>query len=181
MIANQKLIILDRDGVINMDSKAYIKSPEEWIPIAKSLEAIQLLTQLGFTIAIVTNQSGVGRGYYDLATLAAIHEKMLKAIRKVGGEIAAIFFCPHTPEAGCDCRKPKTGLFKRLQNYFQCDLKNIWAVGDSKRDIEAAVSVGCQPVLVKTGNGAQLLATQSLEKNCLVFDDLWAVATALDK
>lgn len=176
-----KLIFLDRDGVINLDSKEFIKSPDEWIPIPGSLEAIALLTQAGYRIAILTNQSGVGRGMYDLAMLAKIHEKMLGHIREAGGNVDAIFYCPHAPDEGCDCRKPKSGLFLQAQAYFQCDLQKIWAVGDSKRDLEAAATVGCQPVLVKTGNGAALLAKEKVAANYLVFDDLLAVATVLIK
>ncbi len=172
----KKLILLDRDGVINFDSSDYIKSPEEWIPIPGSLEAIAELTRKGFTIAVTTNQSGVGRGYYSLETLAAIHDKMLKSIHALGGEIAAIFYCPHTPEDHCECRKPKPGLLLQARDYFACDLKGVWAVGDSKRDLDAAVAVGCQPVLVKSGNGAALLAKEKLPGSYLVFDNLLAVA-----
>lgn len=175
-----KLILLDRDGVINFDSPDYIKSPEEWQPIPGSLEAIALLTRAGFTVAVTTNQSGVGRGYYDLKTLAAIHEKMLTQVREEGGEISAIFFCPHHPDEQCLCRKPKPGLLFQARDYFQADLSEVWSVGDSKRDIEAAVAAGCKPVLVRTGNGDKVLKDNQLNlpDSILIFDDLLAAARA---
>jgi D-glycero-D-manno-heptose 1,7-bisphosphate phosphatase len=174
-----KLVLLDRDGVINFDSKAFIKSPEEWVPIPGSMQALALLTQAGYHIAVLTNQSGVGRGLYDLQTLAKIHEKMLHNVQDAGGNIEAVFYCPHTPDENCDCRKPKPGLFLKAKEYFACDLQGVWAVGDSKRDLEASAAVGCQPVLVKTGNGATLLTKETLPKEYLVFDNLLAVAQAL--
>jgi D-glycero-D-manno-heptose 1,7-bisphosphate phosphatase len=143
-----KLILLDRDGVINHDSDAYIKSPDEWIPIPGSLEAIARLTQAGYRIAVLTNQSGVGRGYYSLATLAAMHEKMHQALLAVGGKIDAIFFCPHTPEAGCHCRKPGTGLFEQAAQHFQVDLQGVPMIGDSLRDIQAAEAMGCKAIRI---------------------------------
>ena len=118
-LINMKLIILDRDGVINHDSDAYIKSPDEWLPISGSLEAIARLSHAGYRIAVATNQSGVGRGYYSLATLANIHEKMNQAVRAAGGLIDVIFFCPHVPDEACECRKPKPGLFYQIAEYFQ--------------------------------------------------------------
>lgn len=146
-----KLIILDRDGVINYDSDAYIKSPEEWIPIPGSLEAIAKLNQAGFKIAVATNQSGVGRGLLTETTLMAIHEKMEQALAKEGGHIDAIFYCPHTPDDQCSCRKPKPGLFYAIANHFNCSLANVPAIGDSLRDVEAALQAGCKPILVQTG------------------------------
>jgi D-glycero-D-manno-heptose 1,7-bisphosphate phosphatase len=154
-----KLIILDRDGVINHDSEAYIKSPDEWVPIAGSLEAIARLCRTGradYRIAVVTNQSGVGRGYYSLATLAKIHEKMNQAVIAAGGFIDAIFFCPHTPDVGCDCRKPKLGLFYQVAQHFQMELAGTPAIGDSLRDIQAAQATGCEAILVQTGNGCEV-------------------------
>jgi D-glycero-D-manno-heptose 1,7-bisphosphate phosphatase len=151
-----KLIILDRDGVINHDSAAYIKSPDEWLPIPGSLEAIVRLCQAGYKVAVATNQSGVGRGYYSLATLAQIHEKMSQMVMALGGKIDAVFFCPHTPEMDCDCRKPKPGLFYQAARYFQTDLQGVPAIGDSLRDIQAAQAVGCEAILVQTGNGSEV-------------------------
>ncbi|MFU8797879.1 MAG: D-glycero-beta-D-manno-heptose 1,7-bisphosphate 7-phosphatase [Gammaproteobacteria bacterium] len=145
-----KLIILDRDGVINVDSPDYIKSPDEWLPLPRSLTAIARLYQAGYTLAVATNQSGVGRGYYSLATLAKMHEKMQQAVIAAGGFIDAIFFCPHTPEEGCDCRKPKPGLFHQIAAYYQLDLQGVIAIGDSPRDIEAAEQVGCRAIRVSS-------------------------------
>lgn len=173
-----KLIILDRDGVINFDSKEFIKSALEWHPIPGSLEAIARLTQAGYKVAVATNQSGVGRGLFDLKILAEIHHKMLTLVREQGGEIDAIFFCPHLPNAECECRKPKPGLLHQARNYFQTDLKHVWAIGDSKRDIEAAVAAGAQPVLVKTGNGTQV-AHENPSFPYPVFDDLNSAVEAL--
>lgn len=167
------LIILDRDGVINFDSPNYIKSPEEWIPIPGSLEAIAALTRANYRIALITNQSGIGRGLYDLATLNAIHEKMQLALANLGGNIEAIFFCPHLPQENCPCRKPGIKLYADAQAYFNSDIRGIWAIGDSKRDLEAASTMSCLPVLVRTGNGAGLLASQeTLPSSTIIFDDL---------
>jgi len=151
-------VILDRDGVINEDSDAYIKSPEEWIPIPGSLEAIELLTLKGYRIVVLTNQSGIARGFFDEAMLARIHQRMLSAIEARGGRIEAIFHCPHGPEDFCECRKPKTGLFRRFGEQFGVDLQGIPAVGDSYRDLEAARQVGASPILVETGKGGRTLA-----------------------
>ncbi len=150
-------VILDRDGVINEDSDAYIKSPEEWVPIAGSLEAIAQLNRNGFRVAVLTNQSGVARGLFDLATLELIHARMRRQVELAGGHIEAIFFCPHGPEDGCDCRKPRTGLFEQFASRFDVDLQGVPAVGDSLRDIQAARSVGASPILVETGKGKRTL------------------------
>ena len=152
------LIILDRDGVINLDSPAFIKSPEEWLPIPGSLAAIGRLTQAGHTIAVATNQSGVGRGLYSLAALAAIHAKMLTAVQEHGGKIELVCFCPHHPDDHCACRKPKPGLFHQIGQLLQTELSQAIAVGDSLRDIEAARQVGCTLMGVKTGNGESLVS-----------------------
>ena len=150
-------VILDRDGVINEDSDGYIKSPEEWIPISGSLEAIAQLNRSGYHIAVLTNQAGVARGLIDLATLEHIHAKMRKQIEEHGGRIDAIFFCPHAPEDGCRCRKPQTGLYEQFANQYNVDLDGIPAIGDSLRDIQAAQSVGAEAILVETGNGKKTL------------------------
>lgn len=150
-------IILDRDGVINEDSDAYIKSPEEWVPIPGSLEAIELLSQKGFKIVVITNQSGVARGYFDEATLGLIHDKMIKDVESRGGKIEAIYYCPHGPEDFCECRKPKPGLFTRCAQDFGLDLTGVPAVGDSYRDLEAARLSGASPYLVQTGKGLRTL------------------------
>ena len=148
-----KLVILDRDGVINHDSASYIKSPAEWKPIPGSLEAIALLNQAGYRVLVATNQSGVGRGLFDMATLNAIHDKMHRALGLAGGRIDGIFYCPHAQDAGCNCRKPKPGLLEEIGRRFGVSLEGVPFIGDSLRDIEAALAVGAQPVLVLTGKG----------------------------
>lgn len=173
------LIILDRDGVINYDSPDYIKSPQEWLPIPGSLEAIARLYQQGHKIVVATNQSGVARGYFDLATLEAIHQKMQQAVEKRGGRIEAIFVCPHGPDDQCDCRKPKPGLFWQIAAKFQTDFKDALAVGDSYRDIQAAAAVNCRSVLVKTGKGAEELIKYSELKKIPAFVNLAEVADAI--
>lgn len=173
------LVILDRDGVINYDSDAYIKSPEEWIPIPGSLEAIANLTHAGFTVTVASNQAGVARGLFDLDALAAIHRKMQAAVEQGGGELAGIFYCPHGPDDGCDCRKPKPGLLKQIAQRFGVSLRGVPAVGDSLRDIEAAESVGARPLLVRTGKGEITLASLGDPKRAEVFKNLAAAADQL--
>ena len=146
-----KLIILDRDGVINYDSVGYIKSPDEWQAIPGSLEAIATLTQANYTISVATNQSGIGRGYYDVATLDAIHAKMYQQVAQFGGHIDSLFYCPHIDADQCDCRKPKPGLLNQIAKHYHCTLEGIPLIGDSPRDIEAALAVGAAPILVNTG------------------------------
>jgi len=173
-----KLLILDRDGVINHDSDAYIKSVEEWIPIPGSIEAIAQLSKAGWTVVVATNQSGIARGYYDLATLDAMHARLRQLVSEQGGEVGLIVYCPHGPDEGCDCRKPKPGMLQTIARHYQTDLAGIWFVGDSSSDLKAALAVDSQPVLVKTGKGEKTLAG-SLPANTLVFDDLAAVAAEL--
>lgn len=151
------LIILDRDGVINYDSSEYIKSPSEWNAIPGSLEAIADLNRAGYDVIIVTNQSGVGRGHYDLETLDQIHEKLINELAEVGGHIGKIFFCPHHPDDGCECRKPKPGMFNKIKNEYRTDLKDTFFIGDSLVDMQVAANVGCKPLLVLTGNGEKTL------------------------
>ena len=168
-----KIIVLDRDGVINIDSDDYIKSLEEWIPIAGSIQAIATLTQLGYKIFIATNQSGIGRGYYDMATLNSMHERLEKLVSEQGGKIAGIVYCPHIPSDHCACRKPKVGMLDQIQKKFKVDLKGHPFVGDSLKDLEVAESFGCEGILVKTGKGIQTLAVDSdLVKKTRVFNDL---------
>lgn len=143
-----KLIILDRDGVINYDSDEYIKSPDEWIPIPGSLQAIAELNRAGFTIAVATNQSGLGRGYYDIYTLMEIHAKMERFLKEAGAHLDALYFCPHTPEEHCNCRKPKPGLLLQIGEYFHADLTQAYFIGDSLRDAKAALAVGAKPIFV---------------------------------
>lgn len=178
------IIILDRDGVINYDSKDFIKSPDEWRPIPGSLEAIAELNGKGYKIAIATNQSGISRGLYSLKTLEDIHQKMRNELKALGGEIAGIFYCPHGPDSNCLCRKPKPGLLKQIALNFSISLENTYCVGDSLRDIEASIAVNAYSVLVKTGNGLQTLeklqgSTASFQEKFSVFDDLRAFAVNL--
>jgi D-glycero-D-manno-heptose 1,7-bisphosphate phosphatase len=167
-----KLVILDRDGVINHDSPHFIKSPNEWVPIAGSLEAIALLNQSGFRVALATNQSGIGRGLFDMATLNAIHDKMHRSLSQLGGRIDALFYCPHAAEAKCDCRKPKAGMLEEIGRRFGMDLKGVACVGDSLRDLQAGVSCGCQPILVRTGKGEATLQAGGLPENTWICADL---------
>ncbi len=174
-----KLVILDRDGVINHDSDHYIKSPEEWTPLPGSLNAIALLNQNGWRVAVATNQSGISRGLFDVHALNAMHDKMHKALAAVGGRVDAVFFCPHLPEDGCDCRKPKPGLLMRIAERFGVPLADSPMVGDSHRDLEAGAAAGCPPILVKTGKGAATLARGDIPQGTLIFDDLAAAAQHL--
>lgn len=174
-----KLIILDRDGVINEDSDDYIKSPEEWLPIPGSLEAIARLTKAGYRIAVATNQSGVARGLFDGDTLQRIHDKMRGAVAAAGGEIAAIYFCPHGPDAGCACRKPQPGLLREIGAHFHADLSGVPTVGDSLRDVQAAQAVGARPILVRTGKGEGTVMRGEGLAGVPVYPDLAAVVDAL--
>src|SRR3990167_6924522 len=150
-------IILDRDGVINYDSMEYIKSPEEWIPIPGSLQAIAQLNRAGFQVLVATNQSGVARGLYDLETLDRIHEKFIGELASVGGYIEEIFFFPHHPDEKCACRKPNPGLIHQMQAKYKLNLADTFFVGDSVVDMRAALSAGCRPFLVVTGNGQPMV------------------------
>jgi len=167
-----KVIVLDRDGVINEDSDQYIKSPEEWIPIAGSLEAIARLNQAGFVVVVATNQSGIARGYFNALSLQRMHDKMYRLLAVMGAKVDAIFYCPHGPEDDCECRKPRSGLFKKIQRSLLCNLDESFAIGDSYRDIQAAQHVGAQAILVKTGKGAQTLSKHAHELTVPVFDNL---------
>jgi D-glycero-D-manno-heptose 1,7-bisphosphate phosphatase len=171
-----KLIILDRDGVINFDSASFIKSPAEWKPIPGSVEAIARLHQAGWRVVVATNQSGVGRNLFDMDTLNAIHQKMHEAVNLAGGRIDAIFYCPHTADANCDCRKPKPGMYQRIANCFNADLSGVPAVGDSLRDLQAASAAGAAPILVLTGKGGKTQQDGNLPEGTVVYPDLAAVA-----
>jgi D-glycero-D-manno-heptose 1,7-bisphosphate phosphatase len=174
-----KLVILDRDGVINFDSPNYIKSPAEWKAIPGSPEAIARLNQAGYRVVVATNQSGVGRQLFDMDTLNAIHEKMHKTVAAAGGRIDAIFFCPHPADSSCDCRKPKPGMFERIAACYNIDLTSVPAVGDSLRDLQAAATAGALPMLVLTGKGEKTLADGDLPEDTLVFKDLAAAVDDL--
>jgi len=174
-----RLIVLDRDGVINHDSDQFIKSPEEWRPIPGSLEAIARLHHAGYRVVVATNQSGVGRGLYDMATLNAIHEKMHKAVTMAGGRLDAIFFCPHTADSRCECRKPRAGMLHEIGKRFNVELTAVPCVGDGLRDLQAAEVVGAQPMLVLTGKGERTLRDGGFPKNTVIFPDLAFAVSAL--
>jgi D-glycero-D-manno-heptose 1,7-bisphosphate phosphatase len=174
-----QLVILDRDGVINEDSAHHIKSPDEWQPIPGSLEAIARLHRAGWHVVVATNQSGIARKLYDLDTLVRIHEKMHRAVRDAGGQIDAVFFCPHGPEDNCTCRKPAAGLFHDIARRLRIDLRGVPAIGDSLRDLQAARTVGAQPILVKTGQGADTLAQRDVGNDVPVFNNLSSAVDAL--
>lgn len=169
-----KFVVLDRDGVINQDSDDYIKSADEWLPIEGSLDAIASLGDAGYKIVVATNQSGIGRGLFDEYTLARIHTKLCSLVEESGGFIEGIFYCPHTPDENCDCRKPGVGLLQQIESEFDCSLSNCFYVGDSYKDIQAALTFGCRPILVRTGKGAETEKRLLQEKlnEVPVFDDL---------
>ena len=173
-----KLLILDRDGVINEDSDAYIKSLDEWIPIPGSIAAIARLSQAGWTVAVATNQSGLARGYYTAATLDAMHQRLRQLVAEQGGDVGLIVHCPHGPDDGCACRKPKPGMLQQIAAHYGVSLAGLWFVGDSRGDLDAALAVDCQPVLVKTGKGERTLA-KAIPAGTLIFEDLAAVAAQL--
>ena len=174
-----KFVILDRDGVINEDSDLFIKSPDEWTPIPGSIEAISKLSNNGYLVFIVTNQSGIGRGLFDEAMLTAIHQKMYSLVEELGGEITGVYYCPHLPADNCDCRKPKVGLLHAIESEFSIKINGAPFVGDSLSDIKAASSYHCQPILVKTGKGTHTLTDISPEEinNILVFNNLAEAAS----
>jgi D-glycero-D-manno-heptose 1,7-bisphosphate phosphatase len=174
-----KLIILDRDGVINQDSPGFIKGPDEWKPIPGSLEAIARLTQDGYSVVVATNQSGIGRGLFDMATLNAINSKMHKAVSQVGGRIEAIFYCPDTAESDSPFRKPSPGMLVEIGDRFSTTLQDVPAVGDSLRDLQAAAAVKAEPILVLTGKGEKTLEAGGLPEGTKMYPDLAAVAIAL--
>lgn len=170
-----RYVLIDRDGVLNEDSEDFIKSPEEWQPIAGSLEAIALLNQYGFSVVVISNQSGLARGLFDEAMLEKIHAKMRRMLADKGGEVAAIYFCPHAPDSQCNCRKPKPGLLMQFARDKEADLTQVYFIGDSWRDIQAAQAVGAKPVLVKTGKG-ELTLINNPNLNIPVFNNLYATA-----
>ncbi|MES9902988.1 MAG: D-glycero-beta-D-manno-heptose 1,7-bisphosphate 7-phosphatase [Sedimenticola sp.] len=175
-----KLIILDRDGVINSDSDAFIKSPDEWQPIPGSLEAIASLNHAGYRVVVASNQSGIARGLFAIDTLNAIHHKLYEQLEQLGGHIDALFFCPHGPDDGCDCRKPKPGMFVQIAQRFHCELTGVYAIGDSLRDLQAAERAGADPILVRTGKGHTTEEHADFNTEIPVFDNLsMAVASLL--
>ena len=176
-----KLIVLDRDGVINHDSDEYIKSADEWVPIDGSLEAIAQLNHGGYTVVVASNQSGIARGYFDIETLTEMHRKMATLLEKLGGRVDAIFFCPHGPKDNCDCRKPKPGMLLEIGQRFNVSLEDVIFIGDSMTDIKAAADANARSVLVRTGKGekAEKILKAENRNDVPVFDDLAAAVTAL--
>ena len=175
----RRLVVLDRDGVINRESRDFIRSPEEWIPLPGSLDAIAELTRAGWLAVVATNQSGIARGFFTAEELQAIHRKMRSAVEAAGGRVDGIFVCPHGPDEGCDCRKPKPGLFRQVEAAFGASLVGAPAVGDSLRDLQAAQAVGARAILVRTGNGIETERRLATDAAIEVFDDLAAVSAAL--
>lgn len=178
------LVILDRDGVINEDSDEYVKSLEEWHPLPGSIDAIARLSRHGFTVAVATNQSGLGRGLFALEDLEAMHERLNTLVQDAGGELAGIFYCPHTPDDDCDCRKPKPGLIDAIERELGLPARGAWLIGDTVRDLEAGLARGCVPVLVLTGKGAATRAKLAADdsgawRELRVYADLAAAADAL--
>jgi D-glycero-D-manno-heptose 1,7-bisphosphate phosphatase len=174
-----KLILLDRDGVINFDSEEYIRSEEEWRAIPGSLQAIGRLCRAGWRVVIISNQSGLSLGKFTVEQLNAIHQKMIAHLSQYGGAIDAIFFCPHGPDDGCDCRKPKPGLFLDVSRRLRVPLDGVKYVGDKLNDVKAARAAGASPVIVRTGYGAKTIESGELPQDVPVYDDLSAVVDAL--
>ncbi|WP_165087956.1 D-glycero-beta-D-manno-heptose 1,7-bisphosphate 7-phosphatase [Neisseria yangbaofengii] len=178
MPTHNKLIILDRDGVINQDRDDFVKSVDEWIPIDGSMDAIAFLTEAGYTVAVATNQSGIGRKYFTLQDLTEMHAKMHRLAVQAGGVIDGIWFCPHLPDDNCNCRKPKPGMIQDILDRFQAQAADTWLVGDSLRDLQAIDAVGGKPALVLTGKGKKTLQEkeEELPENTQIFDNLLAFA-----
>lgn len=173
-------MILDRDGVINRESTAFVKTPAEWVPLPGSIEAVAALSRAGFIVAVASNQSGLARGLFDRKALRAMHRKLRRLVQSAGGRIDRIVVCPHGPDDGCSCRKPKPGLLYRLGRYFDIALEDTPVIGDSLRDLEAAAAAGARPILVRTGNGRRTEATlKGALASAEVFDDLAEAAAAL--
>lgn len=179
-VGKRGLVILDRDGVINQDSAAFVKSADEWLPLPGSIDAIAALSQAGFTVAVASNQSGLARGLFDRRALRAMHRKFRKLVADAGGRIDRIVVCPHGPNDACQCRKPAPGLILRLARHFEVATSTVTVIGDSLRDLQAASAAGARPVLVRTGNGRK---TETQLKGPLLatptYDDLDAASRAL--
>lgn len=174
-----KLVILDRDGVINVDREdEYVSSAEQWEPLPGSLEAIARLNRSGFRVVVASNQSGLARGYFDVEDLNGIHEKMHRLVAEAGGHIDAVFFCPHGPRQRCDCRKPKPGLIEQIGERYRVNLANVPLVGDKKSDLEAARAAGAVPILVRTGYGESTLKKLGRFDGLTIYSDLAAFADA---
>ena len=176
-----KLVILDRDGTINEDRNDFVKSVDEWVPIPGALEAIARLNHAGWHVVIATNQSGIGRGIFDMSALNAMHLKMNQLLAKLSGRVDAVFFCPHVADDNCQCRKPLPGMFKQISERFGVDLNKVLVAGDSLRDLQAGAALGCEPHLVRTGKAAamsdvQLAQTVATVQGTFVHTDLKAFA-----
>jgi len=179
-LAAKGLIILDRDGVINRDSREFVKDADEWVPLPGSIGAIADLSAAGYTVAVASNQSGLARGMFDRSALRAMHRKLRRLVAAEGGRVDRIVICPHGPDDQCDCRKPLPGLLHRLARHYGTQLEGVPVVGDSLRDLQAAVAAGASPVLVRTGNGASVAANLPGDlRSVPVYDDLAAVAAHL--
>lgn len=176
-----KLIILDRDGVINQDREDLVKSADEWIPIAGSMDAIASFTQSGYTVVVATNQSGIGRGCFSMQELTEIHSKMHKMVQQAGGQIDGIWFCPHPADADCDCHKPKRGMLADIIERFHAEAQNVYMVGDSLRDLQVIDALDGKPILVLTGKGKRTLASHGdvLPENTQIFENLMAFSQHL--
>ncbi|GHE21256.1 D-glycero-beta-D-manno-heptose 1,7-bisphosphate 7-phosphatase [Halomonas urumqiensis] len=175
MPSPERLVILDRDGVINQDSDSYVKSLDEWLPYPSAIEAIARLCRAGWSVAVATNQSGIARGYFDIDTLDAMHRVLMRLVNQAGGQIDHIAYCPHGPDDGCKCRKPLPGLLEEIRDTLGLEtLKGSWMVGDSLRDLQAGEPMGCHGALVKTGKGEKTLAKGVGLDNAVIFDDLSA-------
>ncbi|MEW5822869.1 MAG: D-glycero-beta-D-manno-heptose 1,7-bisphosphate 7-phosphatase [Pseudomonadota bacterium] len=174
-----RLVILDRDGVINQDSDAYIKSVDEWIPLPGAIDAIARLKHAGWTVAVATNQSGLARGYFDEATLHAMHDKLAALLAERNASLDYIAWCPHGPDTVCRCRKPEPGLYEEIAGHFGVTLAGVPVIGDSTRDLTAAVRVAATPLLVLTGKGERSLEAGGLPPGTRVYPDLAAAVDAL--
>lgn len=175
-----RLVILDRDGVINQDSQEFVKTPDEWLPIDGSIDAIARLSSAGFTVTVATNQSGIGRKLLDRPSLEAMHRKLRTLVKDAGGDLARIVYCPHLPGDGCDCRKPEPGMYRQLSRHYGVPLDGVAVIGDSERDLRAARAVNGRPILVLTGNGKETLAALRRGGGDIeTFADLAAAATHL--
>ncbi|EGV35830.1 D-glycero-beta-D-manno-heptose 1,7-bisphosphate 7-phosphatase [Neisseria weaveri] len=176
-----KLIILDRDGVINHDRDDFVKSVDEWVPIEGSMDAIAFLTEAGYTVAVATNQSGIGRKYFTMQDLNEMHAKMHRLVQQAGGRIDGIWFCPHLADDKCDCRKPRPGMVVDILERFNADAESTWLVGDSLRDLQAIAAVGGKPALVLTGKGTKTLNQNGheLPEHTEVFENLLMFAQYL--
>ena len=176
-LGTQGLVILDRDGVINQDSPDFVKSADEWLPLPGSIAAIARLSRAGYTIAVASNQSGLARGLFTRKALRAMHRKLRSLVGAEGGRVDRIVVCAHGPDEGCSCRKPRTGLLRRLARYYDTSLDGVPVVGDSLRDLQAAAGAGATPVLVRTGNGRKTASNLPSEfRDVRIYDDLAAFA-----